>query len=221
MSTAGDRDRPGDLLCLSTAWTPDAPLPDGETRTSSRHEYRHRRGRAAGPDSTNTSAVSSSSSDKPPFFGHLKNIEKVCKNVDERMQKRKVQKEWSNRMISEAARLRDEADSVNMDMHGERPRCNDNADVAEVDACDNDYLGTPQADSVEEEVPTSQSQERYLSVFHFSQTGEACAPINGKNVDVAATSVMSPGEPVATASTDILSEDPGALFSSQHGEWLP
>jgi hypothetical protein len=74
---------------------------------------------------------------------------------------------------------------------------------------------------VEEEVPTSQSQERYLSVFHFSQTGEACAPINGKNVDVAATSVMSPGEPVATGGTDILSEDPEALFSSQHGEWLP
>jgi hypothetical protein len=34
------------------------------------------------------------------------------------MQKRKVQKEWSNRMISEAARLRDEADSMNMDMRG-------------------------------------------------------------------------------------------------------
>lgn len=208
-------------MCLSTAWTPDAPLPDGETRTSSRHEYRHRRGRAARPNSTNTSAVSSS--DKPPFFGHLKNIEKVCKNVDERMQKRKVQTEWSNRMISETARLRDEADSENMDLHGERPHCNDGADVAELDACD-DHLGTtPQSDSVEEEVPTSQSQERYLSVFHFSQTGEACAPINGNHVDVAATAVMSPGEPVATGSTDILSEDPEALpcLSIQHGERLP
>ena len=76
---------------------------------------------------------------------------------------------------------------------------------------------------MEEEVPTSQSQERYLSVFHFSQTGEACAPINGNHVDVAATAVMSPGEPVATGSTDILSEDPEALpcLSIQHGKRLP
>ena len=210
------------LICQT--WTSDARPPGGEAgeaRTSSRPEYRRRRGRAAGPDSTNTSAVSSS--DKPIFFGQLKNIEKVCNTVDERMQKRKVQKEWSTRMISEAARLRDEADSEHTNTHGERPLCNDSADVAEVDALDVNHSGTPQSESMEE-VPTSQSQERYLSIFHLSQTefsGRPCAaaPINGNYVGVALTSVKSPG-PVTT---DILSEDTGALpgLSSRHDKCLP
>jgi hypothetical protein len=119
------------------------------------------------------------------FFKHLKNIEKVSKTVDERMQKRKVQKEWSTKVISETARLRDEEGgglvkvSMNTNTHtGERSPGNDNADIAlRVDAFDDDdngfyllglRLGTPQSDdrdpeSMEEEVPTSQSQERYLS----------------------------------------------------------
>jgi hypothetical protein len=162
-------------------------------------------------------------SDESIFFGHLKNIEKVCNTVDERMQKRKVQDEWSTRMISETTRLRDEADIENTNMHGERPLCDDNVDVAEVGAFDD---GTPQSAESVEEVPTSQSQERYLSVFHLSQTGFpsgpcAAAPINGNYVGVALTSVKSPAGPVTT---DILSEDPGALVPSllsRHDKCLP
>jgi len=130
------------------------------------------------------------------FFRHLKNIEKVSKTVDERMQKRKVQKEWSTKVISETARLREDEEgglkeNMNTNTHtGERSPSKDNANIAPrvVDAFDhnedddNDLLGpgTPQSDddrdpeSMEEEVPTSQSQERYLSPF-----GASCAPING------------------------------------------
>jgi hypothetical protein len=148
------------------------------------------------------------SSDKSIFFGHLKNIEKVCNTVDERMQKRKIQKEWSTRMISETARLRDEANLENMHVYGERPHRNDNTDTAEVDAFDDDHPGIPRSESVEE-VPTSQSQERYLSIFHLSQTGFLSAPrapINDNRAGVVVTSVKSPG-PVTNA---ILSEDPAA-----------
>jgi hypothetical protein len=113
------------------------------------------------------------------------------------MQKRKVQKEWSTKVISETARLRDGdkegglEENMNTNMHtSERSPSKDNADIApHVDAInddgdnDNDLLGlglgTPQSDdrdpeSMEEEVPTSQSQERYLS-----PRGVSCAPING------------------------------------------
>ena len=124
-------------------------------------------------------------------------------------------------MISETTRLRDEADSENANMHGERPLCDDTVDVAEVDAVDDNHPGTPQS-----EVPTSQSQERYLSVFHLSQTeflGGPCAaaPINGNYVGVALTSVKSPAGPVTT---DISSEDPGAPVPgllSRHDKCLP
>jgi hypothetical protein len=153
------------------------------------------------PDPTITSTVLSS--DKSIFFGHLKNIEKVCKTVDERMHKRKIQKEWSTKMISETARLRDEADLEDVNTHGERPYLKDNVDIAVVDAFDDGHLGTSQSESVKE-VPTSQSQERYL---HFSPqrvpTGAPCAPIDGEHVGVAVTSVMSPGPA-------ILSENPAA-----------
>jgi hypothetical protein len=210
-----DQDGQNDPLSLSTqqsrlihqTWASAAAgsigrSSDGETQTSSRPKYRNKRGGAARPDSTNniTSASTISSTDKSTtFFRHLKNIEKVSKTVDERMQKRKVQKEWSTKVISETARLRDGdkegglEENMNTNMHtSERSPSKDNADIApHVDAInddgdnDNDLLGlglglgTPQSDdrdpeSMEEEVPTSQSQERYLS-----PRGVSCAPING------------------------------------------
>ena len=171
---------------------------DGETQPSSRPKYRNRRGGATRPDSTNniTPAFTVSSTDKSKiFFGHLKNIEKVSKTVDERMQKRKVQKEWSTKVISETVRLRDREkeggleENTNTNMHtSERFSGKDNANIApHVDAInddgdgDNDHLGlgSPQSDdrdldSMEEEVPTSQSQERYLSPLAVS-----CVAING------------------------------------------
>jgi hypothetical protein len=194
-----DQDRPNDPLSLSTqqtrlirqTWASAASSigrsSDGETRTSSRPKYRNRRGGAARPDLTNVTSASTvvSRTDKSMFFRQLKNIEKVSKTVDERMQKRKVQKERSTKVISKTARLRDGEGGlkVNIDtkMHGERSPSNDNADIAQVDD-DNDLLGlgTPQSDdrnpeSMKEEiVPTSQSQERYLSPL-----GPSCAPING------------------------------------------
>lgn len=217
ISASNDQDRPDDPLSLSTeqsklirqTWTSAARLArtsDGEPRTSSRHEYRNRRGEAAGPASTITSAVLSS--DKSVFFGHLKNIENVCRTVDERMQKRKIQKEWSTKLISETARLRDEANLENMNVHGERLFRIDNVDVLAVDTFDDERPGTPRSEPVEE-VPTSQSQERYLSISHLSQTGfisAPYAPIDDSHVGVAVTSVKSPG-PVTNAT---LSEDPAA-----------
>ncbi len=157
----------------------------GETQTSSRPRFRrNRRGGAAKPDSANITSASTTLSnpattDNSPFFGHLKKIEKVCKTVDERMWKRKVQNEWSTRMLSTTSRLRDEEDlnyKTNTCMRGERSPRNDNADLAQMNDAftfhnddDNDRLGLgmPQSDrdseSMELEVPTSQSQERYLS----------------------------------------------------------
>ena len=197
--------RPNNPLSLSTqetrlicqTWASAAHSighsPDGETQTSSRPKYHNRRGGAARPDSTKITSPSTaiSSIDKSTFFRHLKNIEKVCKTVDERMQKRKVQKEWSIKVISETAHLRDEEGplkvNVNTKTHGEGSRNEDNADMAQVD--DNDPfdlpgLGMPvqSADRElqlmelgEEVVPTSQSQERYLLPLGAS----ICAPING------------------------------------------
>jgi hypothetical protein len=123
------------------------------------------------------------------------------------MQKRKVQKEWSSKVISETARLRDEEGRLKENMtantntmHGERtPTYCDDADIAHVEAFGDDDdgdkdllgLGTPQSDddrdraSMMEEVPTSQSQERYLSlsrlshIFPTESLGASCAPING------------------------------------------
>ena len=102
-----------------------------------------------------------SSIDKLTFVRHLKKIEKVCKTVDERMQKRKVQKD------REGSRNDDNADMVLVD---------------DKDPFDLLGLGMPvqsadrELESMEEEVvPTSQSQERYLSPFGAS----TCAPING------------------------------------------
>jgi hypothetical protein len=209
-----DQDRPNDPLSLSTqqsrlirqTWasvSADSSIgrsSGGETQTSSRPKYRNRRGGgAARPDSTANipSASTVSRTDKSMmFFGHLKNIEKVSKTVDERMQKRKVQKEWSTKVMSETARLREYEEgarglkkNMNTNMHtGERSPSKDNADIAprvfddDGDDGDNDLLGlgTPQSgdrdpESMEEEVPTSQSQERYLSPL-----GASCAPINRK-----------------------------------------
>jgi hypothetical protein len=211
-SVSKDQDEPNDPLSLSTqqsrlirrTWASAAGCSigrssDGETQTSSRPKYRNRRGGGvARPDSTNniTSASTVPSTDKSMmFFGHLKNIEKVSKTVDERMQKRKVQKEWSTKVISETARLRDGDKDMNTNMHtSERSPSNDNVDIAPrvSDDDDNDLLGlgTTQSDDrdpewMEEEVPTSQSQERYLSLSHPPQIsptgflGASCALING------------------------------------------
>lgn len=223
-----DQDRPNDPLSLSTqqsrlirqTWTAAGIVgrsSDGETQAAPRPKYhRNRRGGAtARPDSTNTTSPSTvSSTDKSMFFEQLYNIEKVCKTVDERMQKRKVQKEWSKKIISETARLRGDSEegpkeNLNTNMHGERTPSNDNADIAQVDALydDNDLLlgrlGTPQTDDRDpesmEEVPTSQSQERYLSPSHLSQMfpmgslAASCAPINGNHLAVLLTSEMSSG----------------------------
>ena len=209
-----DQDGPNDPLSLSNqqfrvireTWV-SAPAGSisrssgGGTQMSSRPKYHAKRGGAARPDSTNdiTSASTVSSTDKSmTIFRHLKNIEKVSKTVDERMQKRKVQREWSTKVISETARLRDGdeegvlKENMNTNMHTSKSfPSKDNADIApQVDAIDgdgdgdgdgdNDHLGlgtTLQSDDrdpelMEEEViPTSQSQERYLSPL--------CAPING------------------------------------------
>ncbi|KAI0281761.1 hypothetical protein BGY98DRAFT_957300 [Russula aff. rugulosa BPL654] len=211
-ATKQDHDRPNDPLSLSTqqsrlirqTWASAAGSSidrDGEAQTSSRPKYRNRRGRAATPENstnittTSTTSTVSSSTDTDKsifFFGHLKNIEKVSKTVDERMQKRKIQKEWSSKVISETARLRDS------DEEGGRLKENMNTDENVMHEAfdedgDNDLLGlgTPQPDdyrepeSMMEEVPTSQSQERYLSLSHLSQIspteylGASCAPING------------------------------------------
>lgn len=217
-----DQDGPNDPLTLSAqqsrlirqTWASAAGSSigrssDGETQTSSRPKYRNRRGGgAARPHSTHTitSASTVPSTDKSMmFFEHLKNIEKVSKTVDERMQKRKVQKEWSTKVISETARLRDGDKegglkvNMNTNMHttSERSPSNDNADmiaprVSDDDDADNDLLGLGTTQSydgdpewMEEEVPTSQSQERYLTLSHPPQIsptgslGASCAPING------------------------------------------
>ena len=206
-----DQDGPNDPLSLSNqqsrvireTWASAAAgsisrSSGGETQTSSRPKYRTKRGGAARPDSTNdiTSASAVSSTDKSmTIFRHLKNIEKVSKTVDERMQKRKVQREWSTKVISATARLRDGdeegglKENMNTNTHtSERFPSEDNADIApQVDAIDgdgdgdddNDYLGlgtTLQSDDrdpeLEEEIVlTSQFQERYLSPL--------CSPING------------------------------------------
>lgn len=156
------------------------------------------------------------------------------------MQKRKVQKEWSSKVVSETARLRDEDDpkeNMNTKMCGEKPSSNDNADLALVDAFDDDNdplgLGTVQSydrdrESAMEEIPTSQSQERYLSLSHLSQIsptgplGASCAPINGNHLAVPVTSEMLSGLNVADAITDA-SKDPAALtsLSSRRGKCLP
>ncbi|KAH9965244.1 hypothetical protein BC827DRAFT_1265270 [Russula dissimulans] len=154
--------------------------PDFETRPDSsrsqRHHPRDRRiGGSVGGDGSDGGGGGGSSGPHPTIatdplslpdqystFRYLKNIEKVCKTVDERIERKKVVKEWSSRMISETARLRDEVDEdqEGLDvLHGEHPRHNGNA--VEVDASHDRLPTTPQS---MEEVPTSQSQERYLSL---------------------------------------------------------
>jgi len=220
---------------------------DGETQASPRPKYRRNRrgGATARPDSTNTTSPSTvSSTDKSMFFGQLYNIEKVCKTVDERMQKRKVQMEWSKKMISETAHLRgdseeDSKENMNTNVHGERSPSDGNADIAQVDAPydDNDLLlgriGTPQTDDRDlesmEEVPTSQSQERYLSPSHLSQIfpmgslAASCAPINGNHLAVLLTSEMSESSGPVPDAVTVASKDPGALTSpsSRRGKCLP
>jgi len=209
-----DQNRPEDPLCLSTqqsrlirqTWTsslyPPSSTPagtpcsslDAETRTSTRSP-RHRRrslarGNGVGPKNAKFAAASVSRPDNS-VFRHLKNIEKVCRTVDERIQKKKVHKEWSTKMISDAARLRrDEEDSE--DVPGECTHPNRNADRATLDgATPDDRVGTTQSTEV---VPTSQSLERYLSLSPLSQTAPTgspdappCVQIDDDRVDVAAT----------------------------------
>jgi hypothetical protein len=106
------------------------------------------------------------------IFREIKNIEKVCLAVDERIQKRRALKEWTTRVTSETAHLRDrdddDVDSERLHVEGSpsrRPRTVEAHDVTDV--LDNRFddnrghLGTTQST---QEVPTSQSQERYLSL---------------------------------------------------------
>ena len=212
-----DQNRPEDPLCLSTqqsrlirqTWTPSLCSPsstpagtpcsssslDAETRTSSRSPRHRRRSLArgsngVGPKNAKFAAASVSRPDNS-VFRHLKNIEKVCRTVDERIQKKKVHKEWSTKLISDAARLRrDEENSE--DVPGECTHPNRNADRATLDsASPDDRVGTTQSTEV---VPTSQSLERYLSLSPLSQTAPTgspdappCVQIDDDREDVAAT----------------------------------
>jgi len=174
-----------DPLCLSTqqsrllrhTWLSSPPaastvvrssLPDadGEARAgmSSHSESQcHGRGTAK-PDPKASMMMTTTAQIRPPaadhsVFSHLKNIEKACQIVDERMRQRKIQKERTNRMMSEAARLGDEVGREDVD--GERPRRNCLADVAQV--ADDRFL---------EEVPTSQSQEISIAVGSISNDSD-------------------------------------------------
>jgi hypothetical protein len=201
VATPDDQDGPEEPLRLSTqqsrlirqTWTSSPPARvvgglDGETRSSSRPSQRQNPSHDSGgpKDSTFTAPPDS-------IFRHLKNIEKVCRTVDERIQKKKIQKEWSTKMISETARLR--KDEVDLEgMRRERARRNGDADRAKLDvtpAAFDSHLRKPQSRE-EEVVPTSQSLERYLSLSPLSQTaptGFLDAPCDNDLVDVAVTYV--------------------------------
>jgi hypothetical protein len=126
-------------------------------------------------------------------FRHLKNIKKVCRTVDERIQKKKIHKEWSTKIISDAARLRrDEEEENSEEGRGEWTLPKRDADGAALDnATPDGRLETTQSTEV---VPTSQSLERYLSLSPPSQsapTGSldapSCAQIDNERADVVAT----------------------------------
>jgi hypothetical protein len=118
-----DQDEPEEPLRLSRqqsrlirqTWSSSPPARvivglDGEMRSSSRPPQRQNPSHDSGrpKDLTFTAPPDS-------IFRHLKNIEKVCRTVDERIQKQKIQKEWSTKVISETARLRkDEVDLEGM-----------------------------------------------------------------------------------------------------------
>ncbi|KAI9451343.1 hypothetical protein F5148DRAFT_551356 [Russula earlei] len=214
-----DQDEPEDPLRLSReqsrlmrrTWTtfssqPTGSVPnddpDGETRrTTSRSRGRHLRGDHGGSGSgagagAGPTDPSCGLPDRYATFGCLKNIEKVCETVDERMRKRKVQKEWSIRMISETARLRGSDEEPDPDEEGgRRPRRDDrdHAVVAWVDAWD-DRLCTPPSIEEEEVVPTSASQERYLSLSQapIGSLDVQCASVDDDHVDKAVNVSMSP-----------------------------
>lgn len=172
--------------------------PDGEMRTSSRSSGRH--SRSPGGNGLKNSDITAGAGSCPDLtiFKHVKNIEKVCRTVDERIQKRKIQKERTTKIISETERLRRYEENVD-DMRGEWAHRNGNADRAKLDnATLDDRLGTQQSTEV---VPTSQSQERYLCPpsqpqerylslscpSQMAPTGfldAPCAPIDDDHVDV-------------------------------------
>ena len=150
------------------------------------------------------------------IFREIKNIEKVCMVVDERIQKRRAQKEWTTRVTSETARLRGrDDDDADADVDSEhvhverspsrRPR---NVEAHVTDVLDSrfddnhDHLGTTQST---QEVPTSQSQERYLSLSfpRLSQIGPtACldarhAQFDDDHIGVAVASGVSSAQDAA------------------------
>lgn len=138
------------------------------------HSRRHA-GRACGTALAGAGANATVITPKCPddsIFREIKNIEKVCLAVDERIQKRRALKEWTTRVTSETAHLRDRDDDDDDDVDSEhvhvegspsrRPRTVEADDVTDVlDNRFDDHLGTTQST---QEVPTSQSQERYLSL---------------------------------------------------------
>ena len=165
------------MLIRQTWWSSTA----SSTRPSLTNPRRH-----AGSGGA-SAAVAMASNNPPPMcpddsiFREIKNIEKVCMAVDDRIQQRKALKEWTTKVTSETARLRDDDrddDDANLDSNSSsqlvrhveverspsyRPRKG-----AEVDPrrSDDDYDSHPEST---QEVPTSQSQERYLSLSFFSQ----------------------------------------------------
>jgi hypothetical protein len=121
------------------------------------------------------------------IFREIKSIEKVCMAVDDRIQQRKALKEWTTKVTSETARLRDD-DRDDDDDHDANLNLNSSSQlvrhveverspsyrprkVAEVDPrrSGDDYDGHPEST---QEVPTSQSQERYLSLSFFSRQSD-------------------------------------------------
>ena len=120
-------------------------------------------------------------------------------------------------MIAETARLiRDEAGLGSM--HGERPHRNRDTDIVHVDTFDNHYLRTSQP---MEQVPTSQSQERYIHLSPMAPTGNIdarCVPIDddahvdmaGNLCDIARSECRPVGGPAALSGP-----------SNWHGRCLP
>ncbi|KAI0254583.1 hypothetical protein BJV78DRAFT_1280153 [Lactifluus subvellereus] len=153
----------------------DSETPMRSPAHSRRHAGRGGAG-AAGASATTTVTAPMMMCPDNSIFREIKNIEKVCMAVDERIQKRRALKEWTTRVTSETARLRDRDDGADDDdndvdpehvPHVERspsrrrPRNVEAHHVTDVDDRFDDKLGTTQST---QEVPTSQSQERYLSL---------------------------------------------------------
>jgi hypothetical protein len=196
---------------IRQTWTSTASTvrPDGETlaQTPGPSSQIHARTCHSGHGSATEAAATVTTPMCPDdsIFREIKNIEKVCMAVDERIQKRRAQKEWTTRVTSETARLRDDdANSNSQGVHVEeaerspsyRPRSHIEAHVAEVDHRSDDYNVHPGPTQSTQEVPTSQSQERYLSLLSQNEPTDCfdarCAQSDDDHVGVTMASGASP-----------------------------